>query len=145
VTGNKEIEQLIGKAAKFHGHLGPFLVLGVRMGDIAKRHLRSDEENDHGLSASIRTPFLTPFSCVIDGIQVSTSCTIGNRKLVVQNSTKIRARFKLQNSRKAMIISVKPEVVENLVEQMSKGAEAERLARKIAHVPEEQLFVLKEK
>jgi len=43
-----------------------------------------------------------------------------------------------------MKISVNPEVAENLIEQMSKGADAERLAAKIAHMLEEQLFVLEE-
>jgi len=146
VTDNKEISLLIERAARLHGHLGPFLVIGVRMGDIAKRHLGCDDESECRLQASIKTPFFTPFSCVIDGIQASTRCTIGNRKLEIQNSAnKITARFELQSPHKAITISVKPKVVDNLIEQMSKGTNIEQLAIKITHIPEEQLFVLEEK
>ncbi len=145
MTENKEIPSLIENAAKLHGHLGPFLVIGVRMGEMAKRHLDVDDKSSRRLQASIKTPLFTPFSCVIDGIQATTSCTVGNQKLKIEKSTKeITARFKLQSSDKTMKISVNPKVAETLIEEMSKGADAEQLAAKIAHMQEEQLFVLEE-
>jgi formylmethanofuran dehydrogenase subunit E len=145
VTPNREIPSLIENAAKLHGHLGPFLVIGVRMGEIAKRHLDVDEKNSRGLQASIKTPLSTPFSCVIDGIQATTSCTVGNQKLKIEKSMKeITARFKLESSDKTMKISVNPKVARNLTEEMSKGADSEQLAAKIARLKEEQLFVLEE-
>jgi formylmethanofuran dehydrogenase subunit E len=146
VTNDNDVPLLIESAVKLHGHLGPFLVIGVRMGDMAKRHLDISDENGRRLQASIKTPFFTPFSCIIDGLQVSTSCTIGNQKLKIQNSTKkITARFKLQSSNKTVTISVNPKVAETLIEQMSKGASAEQLATNITSMQEEQLFVLEEK
>lgn len=145
MTPNREIPSLIENAAKLHGHLGPFLVIGVRMGEIAKRHLDVDEKNSRGLQASIKTPLSTPFSCVIDGIQATTSCTVGNQKLKIEKSMKeITARFKLESSDKTMKISVNPKVARNLTEEMSKGADSEQLAAKIARLKEEQLFVLEE-
>jgi formylmethanofuran dehydrogenase subunit E len=143
VTESKEIPLLIENAAKLHGHLGPFLVIGVRMGDLAKRFLEVNEKSSRRIEANIQTPLSTPFSCVIDGIQASTSCTVGNRKLKIENSTKeITACFKLQNSKKIIRISVNPIIAETLVSEMSKGANAEQLAAKIALMQEEQLFVL---
>jgi len=145
VTNNKEIPSLIENAVRFHGHLGPFLVIGVRMGDMAKRYLDLDDKNSRKLHVSIKTPLFTPFSCVIDGIQATTSCTVGNQKLKIKNSTKeITARFKLQSSDKTMKISVKPEVVKTLIEEMSKGAIPEQLAAKVLNIQEEQLFVSEE-
>ena len=145
MTEIKETPLLIENAAKLHGHLGPFLVIGVRMGEIAKRHLKVDQENSRGLQANIKTPLSTPFSCVIDGIQATTSCTVGNQKLKIEKSMKeITARFKLQSSDKTVKISVNPKLVKNLTEEMSKGADSEQLAAKIAHLKEEQLFVLEE-
>jgi formylmethanofuran dehydrogenase subunit E len=145
VTENKEIPLLIENAARLHGHLGPFLVIGVRMGETAKRYLDLDGESSRRLQASIKTPFFTPYSCVIDGIQAATSCTVGNQKLKIENSTKeITACFKLQSSDRTMKISVNPRVAETLIEEMSKGANAEQLAAKIAHMQEGQLFVLEE-
>lgn len=141
MTESKQILLLIENAAKLHGHLGPFLVIGVRMGDLAKRCLEVDDKSSCRLEVRIQTPLSTPFSCVIDGIQASTSCTVGNRKLKIKNSTKeIIARFRLQNTKK-IIISVNPRIAETLISEMSKGANAEQLAAKIAHMQEEQLFV----
>ena len=145
MTEIKETPLLIENAAKLHGHLGPFLVIGVRMGEIAKRRLKVDEKNSRGLQANVKTPFSTPFSCVIDGIQATTSCTVGNQKLKIEKSMKeITACFKLQSSDKIVKISVNPEVVKNLTEEMSRGADSEQLAAKIAHSKEEQVFVLEE-
>ena len=145
MTEIKETRLLIENAVKLHGHLGPFLVIGVRMGEIAKRHLKVDEENSRELHANIRIPLSTPFSCVIDGIQATTSCTVGNQKLKIEKSMKeITARFKLQSSDKTVKVSVNPKLVKNLTEEMSRGTDSEQLAAKIAHLKEEQLFVLEE-
>jgi formylmethanofuran dehydrogenase subunit E len=54
---------LIEKAADLHGHLGPFLVLGVRMGETAKKILKTAN-----LQVTAKLPLSTPFSCVLDGI-----------------------------------------------------------------------------
>jgi formylmethanofuran dehydrogenase subunit E len=145
VTETNAIPLLIEKAVKLHGHLGPFLVIGVRMGDVAKSHIVVDDKNSRRLQASIKTPLSTPFSCVIDGIQASTSCTVGNQRLKIENSTKeITASFRLESTNKTVKILVNPEVVENLINQMSKGADEEQLALKIASMQVEQLFVLEE-
>jgi formylmethanofuran dehydrogenase subunit E len=143
VTHNTKVASLIEKAAELHGHLGPFLVLGVRMGEVAEKHLDLDNKNRRLLKTSIRTPLFPPFSCVIDGVQASTSCTIGNQRLKIEESAKeITARFKLPSSGRTVKISVKPEVVESLIKEMPRLVDAEMLAAKVAHMPEEQLFVV---
>jgi formylmethanofuran dehydrogenase subunit E len=143
VTKIKENPSLIKNAAKLHGHLGPFLVIGVRMGELAKRHLQVDDKTSCRLETRVKTPLSTPFSCIIDGIQASTSCTVGNRKLKIENSTKeITVHFRLQNSKKTVKLSVNPELAETLISEMSNGANAKHLAAKIARMEEKQLFVL---
>ena len=143
MTEIEEISLLIENAVKLHGHLGPFLVIGVRIGDAAKSRLNVDDNDSRKLRANIKTPLSTPFSCVIDGIQASTSCTVGNQRLKIEDSAKeITASFTLQGINKTMKILVNPKVVEDLVKKMSKGADAEQLAIKIAHMQAEQLFVL---
>jgi formylmethanofuran dehydrogenase subunit E len=132
---------LIGKAAEFHGHLGPFLVIGVRMGHIAKRILKPNIKEDKRLQATVKIPLLTPFSCILDGIQTTTQCTIGNQKLRIENSKKeITAHFELQNSNIVMRVSVNPKMIKKLMSEMSEGFTNEELARKIAHMPENHLF-----
>jgi formylmethanofuran dehydrogenase subunit E len=132
---------LVEKAAEFHGHLGPFLVIGVRMGNMAKRILKPNIKENKKLQIAVKIPLLTPFSCILDGIQTTTQCTIGNQKLKTENSQKeITAHFELQNSSKAMKVSVNPKIIEELTNEMSKGFSNEELALKIASMSENQLF-----
>ncbi|MGQ9624680.1 MAG: FmdE family protein [Candidatus Bathycorpusculaceae bacterium] len=129
------LKSLIIEAEKLHGHLGPFLVIGVRMGVIAKKILNNN------LYATVKTPFLTPFSCVVDGVQAATTCTIGNQRLKIEDSSgEIAAYFKTLNPHKTLRIIVNPETVKALVDKLSEGIPNEDLAWEIAHKPEYELF-----
>ena len=140
---SEELTSLIKKAADFHGHLGPFLVIGVRMGSLAKKILNANAGENNKLRITARLPLLTPFSCIIDGIQATTQCTIGNQKLKMENSqTKIIVYFELKNSYKALRIHVDPKIIKELKNRYSEGASNEELAREIASIPESQLFVI---
>jgi len=137
---------LIEKAAEFHGHLGPFLVIGVRMGIIAERILKPNIKQNKRLQATVKIPLLTPFSCILDGIQITTQCTIGNQKLRIENSQKeITAHFELQNSNMVMRISVNPKIIEGLMSEMSEGFTNEELAGKIARMPQNHLFKIEKR
>jgi formylmethanofuran dehydrogenase subunit E len=132
---------LMEKATEFHGHLGPFLVIGVRMGNMAKRILKPNIKENKRLQATVKIPLLTPFSCILDGIQTTTQCTVGNQKLKIENSQKeITAHFELQNSNRALKVSVNPKIIEELMNKISEGSTNEELAWNIAHMPENQLF-----
>ena len=71
-----ELKSLLERATEFHGHLGPFLVIGVRMGLIGLKKFGIGS-NDH-LTIDVSLPLHVPFSCIIDGLQVSTNCTVGS-------------------------------------------------------------------
>lgn len=136
-----KLTALMEKAADFHGHLGPFLAIGVRMGNIAKRILNSDNNGNNRLQATAKIPLSTPFSCVLDGIQTTTMCTVGNQKLKTENSQKeITAHFKLQNSNRFLKVSVNPKIIDELMSKISEGFTNEELAGKIVRMPESQLF-----
>lgn len=77
--GGAIIEETVQKAVEFHGHLGPFLVLGVRMGLLAKKELFP--LGDEGMKAVAKTGNVPSLSCLLDGIQISTGCTMGNGKI----------------------------------------------------------------
>jgi len=140
---SEELTSLIKKAADFHGHLGPFLVIGVRMGTLTKKILNVNAGKNNKLRITARLPLLTPFSCIIDGIQATTQCTIGNQKLKMENSqTKIIVYFELKNSYKALRIHVDPKIIKELKNRYSEGASNEELAQEIASIPESQLFII---
>jgi len=137
---------LIEKAAEFHGHLGPFLVIGVRMGKTIKRILNLNAVEHKELEATAKIPLLTPISCIIDGIQTTTHCTIGNQKLKIENSKKeIAVDFKLQHSNRKLIVFVSPKIVEKLMNRISEGASNEELAWEIARMSESQLFTIEKR
>jgi formylmethanofuran dehydrogenase subunit E len=140
----KELETTIRDAVKLHGHLGPFLVLGVRMGAIANRILNPAHNGSNALQATVRLPLRTPYSCILDGIQSTTKCTIGNQRLkTIDSPEEMTAEFKMQGSDKSLIITTSPKIIDEIENEFSRGATNEELAAKIASAPEDQLFELK--
>jgi len=139
-----ELIILVEKAADLHGHLGPFLVIGVRIGILAKGILKASAVENNKLQVTAKLPLLTPFSCIIDGIQATTQCTVGNQKLRIENSqAQIIVHFQ-QNSDNALRIQVNPKVIDKLKNRFSKGASNEELAWEIASMPESWLFIIEE-
>jgi formylmethanofuran dehydrogenase subunit E len=142
----KELEQAIKDAVKLHGHLGPFLVIGVRMGKLAEKILNTEAEGRMKLEITLKTPIVTPFSCTIDGIQSATSCTVGNQRLRIEGARKeITAHFRLDDSGKALNMSLNPRVMQDLRRKLSEGASNEELAAQIASMKIGQLFTLEKK
>jgi formylmethanofuran dehydrogenase subunit E len=143
VQSEQELALTISNAQKLHGHLGPFLVLGVRMGMIAKKALNAVDEQQTSLKANVKVPLFPPFSCLIDGIQASTSCTIGNQRLTIENSEEICVNFTKQNAAGTVKITLTPEMAEELEKRRSEDSLTEKFALELAHTPENQLFHVK--
>jgi formylmethanofuran dehydrogenase subunit E len=131
---------MIRNAQKLHGHLGPFLVIGVRMGIVAKKALNASDEQCRFLRASVKVPLFPPFSCLLDGIQASTSCTVGNQRLTIENSDEICVSFAEQNVGKTVKVTLKPNMVEELKKKLDRGSLTEKFALELAKRPENQLF-----
>ena len=140
MQSQKELGLMIDNAQKLHGHLGPFLVIGVRMGMIAKKILSVSDDQCGFLKANVKVPLFPPFSCLLDGIQASTSCTVGNQRLTIENSEEICVNFAKQNAGRTVKITLKPEVAEELKKKLAKGSLTEKFALRLAHTPENQLF-----
>lgn len=70
-----ELPRELEEASRFHTHLGPYLVVGLRMGRAV-----TEELGDEPFSYRIRahTGRIPPYSCSVDGIQLATPCTTGN-------------------------------------------------------------------
>ncbi len=143
----EKLDAILKKAEEFHGHLGPFLTIGVRIGLIGIRELKV-KRNDEKLRATAMLKYSVPFSCVIDGIQVATKCTIGNKKLIVRSSSGIAARFELQRGEQ-VTVAVNPAAFEGLKKELlSENAppeEVRKLAQLVAKMPEEELFIIRRK
>ncbi len=139
----KELDSAICEAVRLHGHLGPFLVIGVRMGYVAKNLLNSHAKGGVILHAILRIPMVVPFSCAIDGVQVTTHCTVGNQRLSLKRWTGgVRGSFTIGGSDNVVDVQVRRRVIEHLKKRMLEGAANEELAEEISQLPEDELFVV---
>lgn len=79
----EELKQL----KRFHGHLGPWVVIGYRMGQIAMENL------DERMWAVSFSGSKVPVSCMVDGIQFSSGCTMGKGNISIQEKDEAKAHF----------------------------------------------------
>ncbi len=71
---------------RFHGHNGPFLALGYRLGKfLVKRH---KPKGIMDFKITVKTNLKKPFTCLIDGLQCSTMATLGKGNISAINSGK---------------------------------------------------------
>jgi formylmethanofuran dehydrogenase subunit E len=137
-----KLKSLLEKAAEFHSHLGPFLVIGVRMGLTGLKEIGEQSFDQLAITASL--PLHVPFSCIIDGLQVSTHCTVGNRRLSLEDSDTIQARFRKKENCPEVTIALNQSTLEKVKTQLLKeampDAEVRRLAWTVANMSEDDLF-----
>ena len=69
-----------GEIRRYHGHVGPWNVLGWRIGQAAVRELKSTW-GAHELEIVCYTPPQTPFTCIVDGLSVGTGNSQGRLDL----------------------------------------------------------------
>lgn len=112
------MENMLKKAIDFHGHLGPFLVIGMKMGLLALKAL--DAKNHSVTKVVVETGTKPPVSCIIDGIQVTTGCTIGRGSMEVINNHRPKASF--FGEERSLEIELKKGVFERIFEWLKVGS-----------------------
>lgn len=129
------LKELIDRGVKFHGHLGPFLVLGIKMGILALKKLNSKGYFD--LSVAVELEKHPPVSCLVDGIQISTGCSLGKGNIKVkQNNQLVKAIFTKDEHN--LSIQLKPEIL-NMINFQKESCE--EIADKVAKMSDEKLFI----
>ena len=92
----------LSEAIKFHGHLGPYLVLGLLMGTYALRNLKAKKY--FGLEVKVKGAYKKPKSCLIDGLQLSTGATFGKGNINKLNGKDIQVTvYNIHNKRKVTL------------------------------------------
>ncbi len=102
----------------FHGHIGPYVFSGLRMGQYAVQKLNADPH--FGIEADVYCPGETPVSCSIDGIQISTGCTLGKMNIRHHVAEGVTARFTNRHTEETICLRLKPEAIERAVEEMKR-------------------------
>lgn len=134
-----EMPSILEMARYLHGHMGPFLVIGVRAGLAGLRVLQAVRA-DRDISATAHLTYSVP--CILDGIQIATGCRIGNKRLRFQDSPSLMISFENKQAR-TVTVSINAKVIDEFKQQLLKGTfpeAAERLAHRAASIPERELF-----
>lgn len=105
------------EAEKFHGHLGPYLVLGVLAGEVALRKLRCKKY--FGLEVKVWGANKKPKSCLIDGLQLSTGATYGKGNIKKLNGSVIKIEFNNSINHKRINLRFKDSLIQRLQEAKS--------------------------
>jgi len=132
------MKRLIKEGVKFHGHLGPFLILGLKAGLFASKILGKDCFKVYAIVETEPSP---PFSCILDGIQVATGCTMGKRNIELKSGKHLSVTFTKEEKR--LKISLKDEVLSDL-KNMSSREESENKAKILINQPFHELFNIEE-
>ena len=131
-------QSLLDRAAEFHGHSGPFMVVGLRMGLAALRRL--DARGWFDLRCRVCLRWRPPDSCVIDGIQSSTGCTMGKNNIEVDEGDRIAAEF--ATAGKHLRITLRREMLERIrfTLRENEGEPVEDLMAELIAVSDLDLF-----
>jgi formylmethanofuran dehydrogenase subunit E len=126
-----------------HGHVGPWNVLGWRMGKAALREMKAGW-GQHELDVICYVPLKTPFSCLADGLVVGTGNSIGRLDIRL-GEVMVMADIHVSVWRKdgtGPVLLFKPDLkyLEKIRSQPDEQLDA--LAHECVQLPEEKLFMI---
>jgi formylmethanofuran dehydrogenase subunit E len=97
------------EAVKFHGHLGPYLVLGILAGNYGIKKLKAKKY--FGITVKVWGATVKPKSCLIDGLQLSTGATYGKGNIEKAKGKKLKILLRNLKNRKSLLITLKEDLV----------------------------------
>jgi hypothetical protein len=127
-------DEIMKGAVEFHGHLGPFLVLGVRAGLLANSLLGKD---CFKMKAIVTTDPHPPNSCFVDGIQFATGCTMGKRNIVLRKGKETSVLFTKEDLK--LRLKVKDKMLEYINKIKSENG-SEKESVRLLNIPTSELF-----
>lgn len=133
-----EKDYSIEDLAAFHGHLGPIIVLGYRIGKYVKRYFCGDPFQ---MSATVYCSGTPPESCIADGIQIGSGCTLGKRNIEIIASDEIKCEFVLRGKK----VTVRPKPIRFPPKSEDNYGEfIEKLAEDMYNMQDFELFTISE-
>ena len=105
------MQELFNKLIEFHGHLGPYIVLGWKIGNYALEKLNARKY--FGLRVMVETP-PKPQSCIADGLQVSTGATCGKMNFFVIPAPHIKIYVQNKETNEQIIIKLKDDLTQKI-------------------------------
>lgn len=127
---------LVSDAVNFHGHFGPFLILGLRAGLTGITYLG---KNYFELKATVATTLHPPRSCFIDGIQFVSGCTTGKGNLEIKASEDVSVSF--TRAERKISLTIRDTILKILDQSMSEE-QLEIFGKEILQKTDDELFLI---
>jgi formylmethanofuran dehydrogenase subunit E len=127
------------QAIDFHGHLGPYLVLGLLMGVYALKIIQAKPH--FGLEVKVWGAKNKPKSCLIDGLQLSTGCTYGKGNITKYNGKAIEVNFLNCDTQKGITVVLQAKVLKKL-QKANAHKSCEKLAREFFKTKPRDIFIV---
>ncbi|WP_087036933.1 FmdE family protein [Thermococcus litoralis] len=161
LVSERKAEEILEYAREFHGHICPYLALGIRasliaMDEVGVGRLDYSDSVDESILAIVEVN-----SCFIDGVQVTTGCTLGNNSLIYLDLGKTALTLVKRSTWEGVRVYIDAERLEkyyppgakelfNKVIRERKGTAEERkqlkelwekAAKNILHIPKEEFKI----
>jgi formylmethanofuran dehydrogenase subunit E len=134
----RSMVELLDMAIHFHGHLGSYLVVGLRMGLYGLKLLNTP--GYYNLWVRSYTAQQPSQSCMNDGLQLSTGCTLGKGNISCSGEGLSQASF--YATEKVITLKLHPDVEAMIAESKSEEQD-EAVATKLLEEPHDrEMFVL---
>ncbi|MBN2042178.1 MAG: formylmethanofuran dehydrogenase subunit E family protein [Candidatus Aenigmarchaeota archaeon] len=102
---------------RFHTHIGPFVILGYRIGEYARKEFPENSK----IRCEIRIRTSPPVSCMIDGIQISTGCTLGRGLIKVIENDGHGVSINFFSSEKSVKIRLREEKTSRILKMLKEN------------------------
>jgi len=126
-------------AVRFHGHLGPYLVLGLLAGELALKKLKTKKY--FNLEVNVRGADKKPKSCLIDGLQLSTGATYGKGNIHKYKAKAIKITIRNRTNNQQAAVLLDKQLIKEL-ESLKGHADSEKFARKLFNTEHQKIFTL---
>jgi len=103
---------------EFHGHLGVFSIVGAKMGIKARELFGVGPDMIEVITYAGTRP---PYSCLNDGIQVSTGATLGMGTIQLAPDKKVQPSATFSNKGRSIRISLKKEYLDKVDSEINEG------------------------
>ncbi len=136
--------ELFHRLRQFHGHIGPYAILGYRLGGWLLEQIRCDKY--FGAHIAVTGPDATPYTCLLDGLQMSTGYTLGKGNLVLKaaadraEDTLFQIEAIAEPGGEVMRVKVPLTVAELFAEWMSQDLTEEQTFDRTLSWPQEELW-----
>ena len=128
-------DAVLERISEFHGHLGPFVVLGYRMGLVANSLLGEDAFAKTAIALTGGKP---PRSCLVDGIQLSSGCTTGKGTIGVVDQGEVAAIFFSKANGRMIKVALRAKKLDEI--DSTPHEDLNRLAMELFALDDDELF-----